>query len=59
MTAVITVDYLETFRLVRAGPNYQWLISTGPLYVANQLGKIDSALLVRIVRMSDEFVHRD
>ena len=40
-----------------AGPNYQWLISAGPLYIAKQLCKVGLAHSVRVVRMSNELVN--
>jgi hypothetical protein len=68
LPAMMSVDYLKTGYSVvtwipvwagmtiffRAGPNYQRLISTGLLNIANQLCKVGFAHSVRVVRMSNE-----
>ena len=52
----MTVDDLKEAGPPGAGPHNQWLISTGPLYVANKLGKVSLAHPVRVIRMGNEFL---
>jgi hypothetical protein len=53
------VDYLKTAGLLQTRADYQWLISAGPLYIANQLCKIDFALFVGIIGVKFEFIQCD